>query len=61
MNPIQGKNVTSMDVAKFLGVEREYTDIVNEQEVKQAFENFKKAEVEDIIISDNSTTDEESK
>jgi len=61
MNPIQGKNVTSMDVAKFLGVEKEYTDVVNEQEVKHAFENFKKAEVEDIIISENSKSDEEPK
>lgn len=60
MNPIQGKNVTSMDVAKFLGVEKEYTNVVNEQEIKNSFENFKNAEVEDIIINDNSTTDEES-
>jgi hypothetical protein len=43
-NKDKTRTVTSMDVAKFLGVEKEYKEVLFEQELK---------ENHDIIMSDN--------
>lgn len=43
-NNQEKRTVTPMDVAKFLGVEKEYREAVNEQELKRNH---------DIIMSDN--------
>ena len=41
---VEKRTVTPMDVAKFLGVEKEYREALNEQELKTNF---------DIVMSDN--------
>lgn len=50
---MNSKKVTSLDVAKFLGVEQDFKDKLFEEELKNTFENFKNAEFEEIKSKDN--------
>jgi len=55
MDTQEPKKLTASDVAKFLGVEKEFKDALFEQEMKETYENFKNGEE----VSVNLTPDDE--
>ena len=47
------KEITPMDVAKLLGVEKEYDDLLIEKELKEAYDTIMSDEFKDLTETEN--------